>query len=223
VSSCDAFRGDLGAYVLGGLEPDETHALESHLSACAACRAQHTEIAGVPGLLRLAQDAPPRAPGRVRDRVVAAAARRQLRHRWRLGAAAAAVVAAAVGGIVGWQLALGSDPVEVSVPLEDVEPFEASGEVTFRSGTDTVRVRLDLDGLEELEGPSVYEAWLYTTDSRVVSIGQLAEAGDGVSAEFVASGSLEDYRTFWLTAEPDGRNPAHEGPTVVRAAVPDLR
>jgi anti-sigma-K factor RskA len=223
VSRCDDVRRDLGAYVLGGLEPAETHAVESHLAGCAACRAEHVELAGLPALLHLAQDAPPRAPGRVRDRVVAAAARRQLRHRWRLAAAAAAVVAAATGALVGWQLAPGAGPVEIAVPLEDVEPFEASGEVTFRPGDGTIRIRLALDSLEELEEPSVYEAWLYTTDRRVVSIGQLTDTADGLSVELVASGSLDDYRSFWVTAEPDGRDPAHDGPTVVRAAVPDVR
>lgn len=223
MSRCDPFRHELGAYVLGGLEPGEVRTLETHLAACADCRAEHAGIAEIPRMLGLAHDAPPRAPERVRDRVVASAARRQLRHRWRLVAAAAAVVAALAGGFVGWQLALDPGQVEVAVPLEDVEPFEASGEVLFRPGADTVRVRIDLDGLEPLEQPSVYEAWLATTDSRVISIGQLAEAGDGVSIELVASGSLDDYRSFWITAEPDGRDPAHEGPTVVQAAVPELR
>lgn len=223
MTRCDPFRHDLGTYVLGGLGREETQALEAHLAACTDCRAEHAGIAGVPGLLRLAHHAPPRAPGRVRDRVVADAARRQLRHRRRLMVAAIAVVAAVTGGLVGWQLAIDPRPAEVAVHLEEVEPFEASGEVTFRPGAETVRVRLDLDGLEPLDQPAVYEAWLYTSDSRVVSIGQLTEAGDGVGAEFVAPGSLDDYRAFWVTAEPDGRDPAHEGPTVVRATVPALR
>ena len=38
--------------------------------------------------------------------------------------------------------------------------------------------------------------------------------------ELTAPGSLEDYRGLWVTAEPDRRDPAHEGPTVVRARLP---
>jgi hypothetical protein len=39
--------------------------------------------------------------------------------------------------------------------------------------------------------------------------------------EATVDGDLDAYRGVWLTAEPDGRNPAHEGPTVVRGSVPD--
>lgn len=219
---CTAVRQDLGAYVLEGLDAEEAAALEAHLEGCAGCRAEHHELAGARSLLDLARDAPPRVPHRVRDRVVAEAARRRGRRRWAAAVAVAAAVAALVGGVVGWQLAPAPVP-DVAVPLEDVEPFEASGWATFRAEDDLLVVELELDGLDPLPEPSVYEAWLATDDERIVSIGQFVDTDDAAASEFLAHGTIENYQGFWITAEPDGRDPAHEGPTVLRAYVPPPR
>jgi hypothetical protein len=219
---CADLRELLGAHVLGGLEPDETHLVEQHLEKCPGCRTEHSELVAAPALLDLARDAPPDVPTRVRDRIVAAAAARQVRRRWTLVAAAAAVVVGHVAGAVGWQLAP-APQTEIAVPLETIEPFEASGWAIFDVEGDRVTVRLELDGMDPLAEPEVYEAWMYTHDERIVSIGQLSDVDGAVTVEFTAPGSLDDYRGFWITAEPDWRDPAHEGETVLRAAVPDRR
>ena len=41
----------LGAYLLGGLEPDEAAAFEQHLGSCADCRQELDELASLPALL----------------------------------------------------------------------------------------------------------------------------------------------------------------------------
>lgn len=41
----------LGAYLLGGLGPDERNAFEAHLQLCAECRKEYAELAGLPELL----------------------------------------------------------------------------------------------------------------------------------------------------------------------------
>ncbi|HET9347967.1 MAG TPA: zf-HC2 domain-containing protein, partial [Arthrobacter sp.] len=41
----------LGAYLLGGLEPDEAAAFEQHLGSCAECRLELDELASLPALL----------------------------------------------------------------------------------------------------------------------------------------------------------------------------
>lgn len=222
MSGCTELRELLGAYVLGGLDPDEAVAVERHLEGCAGCRAEHAELATTPGLLDLARDAPPEVPTRVRDRIVAAAAERRSGRRWALVAAAVAVVAAVLGGLAGWQLAP-APAVDVAVPLESVEPFDGAGWAVFRPDDGQVVVRLEVDGLEPLEDPAVYEAWLSTTDERIVSIGQLGDVDEAVTVELTVQGSMDDYDGFWITAEPDRRDPAHDGPTVLRAYVPDGR
>jgi hypothetical protein len=218
MTDCE-LQHELGAYVLGGLEPEEAASVTAHLRGCATCRELHAEIATTPDLLALAANAPPRLPPRVRDRVVAGTTRHRLRRRWTAIAATAAAVAALVGGLVGW-LAAPEPPPRIAVPLEAQEPFEVTGWAWLQAGDDELRVELELAGLEPLDEPEIYEAWLYTADERILSIGQLADVDDAVTVELTAPGSLEDYRGLWVTAEPDRRDPAHEGPTVVRARLP---
>jgi hypothetical protein len=45
------WREELGAYLLGALDPDETLRMQAHLSECAECRAEYAELAPVVGLL----------------------------------------------------------------------------------------------------------------------------------------------------------------------------
>lgn len=223
MTGCPSYRHELGAHVLGGLPAGEAHAVDAHLDDCAACRAERAELAGAVSLLGLAEDAPPRVPARVRDRVVAGAAARRTRRRWAATLVAAATVAALAGTAVGWQLAPATQEA-ITVPLAEVEASTASGWATFTRDDDAVIVQLEVEGLEPLEEPGTYEAWLSTDDERVVSIGQfdaVSVSRQTIAAELSAPGSLADYEGFWITAEPDRRDPAHAGPTVLRAPVPD--
>jgi hypothetical protein len=222
MTTCDDHREALGGYVLDGLTEQEASAVRAHLDQCADCRAEADHAAQSAALLELARTPVPRVPDRVRDRVVADAARRRGRRRWAVATAAAATIAAVAGGIVGWTLA-GTGAPEVAVPLEVVEPFEASGRATFSPDDGAVRVHLEVEGLEPLEAPGVYEAWLYTHDSRILSIGQIDGTDGTYVGELTATGGLDEFRTFWITAEPDARDPAHEGETVLRSPVPELR
>jgi len=43
----------LGAYILGGLSAAEKTAVREHLDRCARCRAEHDDLACVPGWLDL--------------------------------------------------------------------------------------------------------------------------------------------------------------------------
>ena len=65
----------LPAYVLGALEDDERHLVESHLAVCGDCRAEHQRLASLPALLDLVEPRPlapaPRLPAHLEDAVVA--------------------------------------------------------------------------------------------------------------------------------------------------------
>jgi anti-sigma factor RsiW len=45
------WREELGAYLMGALDPDEAERMRLHLEECAACRAEYAELAPVAGLL----------------------------------------------------------------------------------------------------------------------------------------------------------------------------
>ncbi len=222
MSGCERDQHQLGGYVLNGLDPAETREVEAHLERCPDCREQHAGLAGTPALLELARTAPAQVPERVRDAIVAGTARAQVRRRWARIAVAASVVAAVIGGLAGWQLTPTRSP-EVVVALDGEEPYDASGSVSFSQRNGSVLVRLELEDLEPLPEPGTYEAWLYTGDRRIMSIGQLSHDAERLTVELTADGSLEDFQTFWVTAEPDARDPAHAGETVLRADIPTLR
>lgn len=93
----------LGAYVLGGLDAADRHAVEAHLPGCAACTAELSRFAVVPALLQLAPAVDPLAPPPENSlpRLIAAARARQAarrRRRWLLAAAAVTLVLAGVAG-----------------------------------------------------------------------------------------------------------------------------
>ena len=100
-------RGDLGAYVVGVLEPAEAAAVREHLMTCVHCAAEHARLVDLPELLKLADGldaaavAPPAAvEERLLDLVAreraGAPRRRRSRRPWAFAAAAAAVALAAL-------------------------------------------------------------------------------------------------------------------------------
>jgi anti-sigma factor RsiW len=113
---CLDLRPLIGSYVLGGLEPDESEVVGTHLATCSGCAAEHARLAPLPGLLTIAAGAeaataePP--PAALEERLLDAIAsetpeRQRPRRRWsprRPGWIAAglvtAVAAAALAGFV---------------------------------------------------------------------------------------------------------------------------
>jgi hypothetical protein len=113
----------LGAYVLGGLAPEDLALFEAHLQDCGACRKELAELEKVPMLLdslpipdALALTAVPgvsdgadaNAPARLFDEL--ARRRRTLRRRWAALAGAVAAACLAVGLAVGPLLARPPQP-----------------------------------------------------------------------------------------------------------------
>jgi hypothetical protein len=77
--SCEAMRGAIGAYVVGALDEAGSSDVRAHLAQCAACRAEHDQLAGLPDLLRLVpldalDDDRPAAPPGVLERALAGVA-----------------------------------------------------------------------------------------------------------------------------------------------------
>ncbi|MGW9026254.1 zf-HC2 domain-containing protein [Streptomyces sp. NPDC055722] len=76
----DALRLALGGYVLGTLPPAEMEQVRVHLAECAECRAEHTQLTGLPALLATVTEAEasgqtvPAADGDLADQLVARAA-----------------------------------------------------------------------------------------------------------------------------------------------------
>ncbi len=97
--TCERAPSYLGAYVLGGLEPDEQRAAEEHLASCAECRDELAAFRALTARLDQVQpdDLVPVVPSPDLYARIAAAARPRSRRPRLLVAAAAAVLLVAGG------------------------------------------------------------------------------------------------------------------------------
>jgi anti-sigma factor RsiW len=170
--TCDHMRPALGAYVLGGLDPDEAAEVRRHLEVCEECAAEHDALSPLPGLLSLAGGAEkatsePLSPAfeerlldayardRAADRPRRRLAWRRPRPRWL--AAGAAAAAAAVAVVVGLQLGDEQEPSRsYDVSFQNVSgPATASARANLESDEDGTEVHLWVRGLPREE--AVYE------------------------------------------------------------------
>jgi anti-sigma factor RsiW len=170
--SCEHLRPALGAYVLGGLDPDETAAGRRHLETCEACAAEHDALAALPGLLSLAGGAEeatqqPLSPAfeerlldaYARDRTQSPRRRLAWRRRPRLRwlALGAAVTVAAAAAIVGIGLSGDEEPTRrYEIAFKNVSgPVAARAHANLESDEEGTEVHLWVRGLPARE--AVYE------------------------------------------------------------------
>lgn len=174
-------RTDLGAYVLGALEPDERRDFERHLDGCTSCRDEVARLSGlVPLLDRLepdeaadvAQLLPPQTITRgaaLRITVAAAQLRRQVLT-WRLATAAAAAAAVlAIGLWAPWES--GPDRWLLHPSAGAVDGTAAA--LAWEWGT---TVELDLTGLPPADR---YVVWAVAADGRREQAGTWGETASG--------------------------------------------
>jgi hypothetical protein len=163
---------ELGAYVLGALDPAERDAVAAHLAVCPACAAEHARLAGLPAMLRPAEGLEiPAAPAAVEERVLdriaqergAKASRGGLRSRLRAvgrrsgprvtrsrAALAAALAGAALGaGVTAAVLGSGGEPAEppAQYALELTGASGASARAELEPGRGGTEVHLWVEGL----------------------------------------------------------------------------
>lgn len=227
--ACEDVRMHLGGYVLGGLEPHETERVDEHLGECRSCAAETAGLVAMPGLLALLEDAPPEPSAAVRTRVLEDAGRARPAPRRVVGLVAALLAAAVVTGVA--VLAAPGDDEDAGAPAQQVsvrrelhagEGTDARGVLTLSPSGSGLLVEIEAADLEPPPPRGVYEAWLRAPDrEEPVSIGRFEPDQAGTAAvTFTVAGDLDDYDGFWVTAEPDDTDPAHQGPTVLWADVP---
>lgn len=222
-------REDLGALLLGALEPADAERVRAHLAVCPRCHDEHEQLAALPELLDLlAADAPAAlaAPPDGMEEAVLSALRsergRSARSRarlWRgrplvalagaLAGAAATVAVLAAGGVLGG--AAGDlRTVALSAPGSG-----ASAKAVLRPVAAGTRVRLELRGLRAAGPGEVYELWFVNERGRV-SAGTFTVPDDGRARVWLTTAARPGgYRRIGITREPDGIDPARNGPNVL--------
>lgn len=202
----------IAAHALHALDPDDERAVEMHLAGCERCRLQLAEFEAVAATLAYAapQASP---PPDLRQRIMAAVepvvtapaepepalppprARRRVGWWPRFSAVAMPAMAAAVIGLLVWNVSLRSDlsgrEVRSAVALPEVGSL-----VSYRSGN----VTLYADLAPAPEG-KVYEAWVIGSTGKPLPAG-IFEGGGTVKLELTEQAHPGD--TIAVTVEPDG-------------------
>jgi len=164
---------DIGAYVLGGLDPDAERRIAAHIAECEECAAAHAELAGLPALLDIAvltgatdeDPLPPAIEERLLDRFARERTEPAKRRRWRpriaLGAAGALVGAAAAVALLvvglNFERNGGRPAVDYGLMLKPIGPaHNASARAGLRSTPGGTRGLMWVNNLPGKPG-DVYE------------------------------------------------------------------
>lgn len=179
---------ELGAYVLGALEPLERHRVERHTASCPDCRDELARLSGMPSLLnRLSADevladltaGPAARAARFTDRAAKMVDELQRTiGRWRVVAAIATLVAlASLGMLVA--------PWVIDLSRPQVEPAElvaATAEAAATQGTAAAygwewgtTIHLDVTSLPRRDH---YEIWVVDTDGEAHLAGTWGPTAD---------------------------------------------
>ena len=216
----DRFTDDIGAYLLGALDPGEQRAFEQHLETCEECRDEVVR-------LEVARDALPRGvdqvdpPERLKASLMetvraeapepAAGRAPARRSRWRdlflarprYAAAAAAVLIAVgigVGAAIGALGGGGDDAARtVAATVDEVRMPAAEGSLAIHDdGGATLRVT----GMQQPQADHVYEVWIQH-DGRISPSSLFTVEHDGTGAAAIPD-DLEDADAVLVTREPEG-------------------
>ena len=214
------FRGLLGPYVLGELEPEEERELERHLDGCPACREEAKGIRWAHrSLLREAASAP---PPRLKARLMEGLPRR---NRWngrrRVRWTAAAVLVVAVAAIWSYARTFEAPPTAIAASLSPtgLAP-RADGEVRLEEAGPNLRVSLDVSGLPRLEPGEYYELWFVDGEDRIsgggFTVDRRGRATVGMNAPSAAAG----YPNIGITSE---ESPGDPRPSSIKVLGGELR
>ncbi|MEV0058133.1 zf-HC2 domain-containing protein [Saccharopolyspora shandongensis] len=160
----EAVRELLGAYVLGGLDPEDRRRFEEHLGRCAECREELSGYAGLPGLLHRAGPPPepiePSEPewAKLIEKARTERAAPPRKRRWLL--AVAAVVLLGVGSL-GGMAAVSWEPEGADLVAAAGVTSHGHGKLESRPWGTAVSLHV-----ENLPPDDHFVAWVVARDGR---------------------------------------------------------
>ncbi|WP_181779369.1 anti-sigma factor family protein [Pseudonocardia pini] len=206
-----ALRELLGAHALGGLTDAEATALRAHLDGCPACRAELNELESVAVALRAvdpaALDDTPVPPPGLADRIVARTRTvpRPATRRPALAMAAAVLVAALVGGGVGFIAGTGPAVPRETVALRTLaSTVQASATVVPH--TWGIEITLDADGFD---AGTAYRVVVVDDSGRTVEAGAFIGTGPEPMVCNLNTSVLRTQAAGFDVLAPDGSVVVH--------------
>lgn len=204
-------RHELGAYVLGALEPDERRAVEAHVAACGSCRDELAHLSAVPPLLdRITPEEAmadltgvgARLVARTREAELADHARlRASVRRWRVVAIAAGL-AAVTAVAAAWQpWDEPPDRLVAQVVPMDAEADAVRGTVAAYAWEwgSTIEIRV-----QDLPTRRAYVVWAVADDGRRERAGTWGPTSHGGATVRAASAILRPQLSSVEVTDPDG-------------------
>jgi anti-sigma-K factor RskA len=201
--------GDVAAYVLGALEPDEARALQEHIATCAVCRDELVSLQGVADALPLAT--PQLALPRRLERQVKSAIRADARSRYSSrrfpvtrprGVLAGALAIAAAAAIAAVLASGGSSATRVV--QASVAPSGTSAVLRLGAGQAALVVR----HMPAPPSGKIYEVWLERSSGPPRPTDALFGVTSSGSAAVAVPGNLRGVRAVLVTPEPAGGSAA---------------
>jgi anti-sigma factor RsiW len=203
---CRHWRGDVAAFALGRLDPDEVVRLQAHLDGCATCRAALDELRRTARALPLADPARLNVaalpPSDLADRILREVRHDQQRMRTRrrrrvLGALAGAVAAAAA--VVLLLAAVTRDDGRAMTEFA-VEGPGVEASFALHANAQGTAVQLEHQGLDTGE---VYWLWLTDSSGKRVSAGTFLGSAQRASLNLQSALPESSAVRIWVTDADD--------------------
>ncbi|MCU1428342.1 MAG: hypothetical protein JWL83_2342 [Actinomycetia bacterium] len=205
--SCREWRGDLAAFAIDRLEPNQRLALQAHLDGCADCR---TELAGLRAVAKALPEAdgshleaPSDPPAALGDKILGVLAweragehKRRRRHLSVVVGTAVAAVAAAIGLLVLGASLHATDHNARHVAFS-VEPRGVAASAVLHRREYGTNVSLKVAGLHE--GGEWYWLWLTGDNGKRVGAGSFQANGGEASVQMTSALPLSATRRVWVT------------------------
>ncbi len=222
----------LGAHALGALDTDDARTVEDHLAGCATCREEHARLAALPGLLDLVAGEPAVVPHPAPpdleaiilgsfDRPLTRGDRRRSRTRrgpaLALGGALAG--AAATVAILAATGTLGNGARDPSQTIR-LTGAGAAATAVLQPTTQGTHIDLRVDALPPTRGREVYEVWFVRPGGRVSAGTFTSTAGSISRVSLTSAAHPGGYVRIGVTREPNGVDPARNGPNVLAGRLP---
>lgn len=213
----DALHQLTAAYALDALDPAEEAAYEEHLAHCASCQEELAQLSGVASALALAAG-PADPPAALRGRILDAARAERpnvvpLRPRWTAPlAAAAAIAACALVGLVAWNVVLHNRLDRTESALRGVPLHGATGSVVLGVNG---RAALVVTNLSAAPKGRTYEAWVINGKS--VAPAGLFHGGQKTVVLQLAH-RVSHGAVVGVTVEPAGGSPQPTSQPIITSA-----